>query len=317
MPFFMRWPTTWVWDMAFTALLVVCLLLQAVRLSESASSQQWALMGALIGVGLLLNPALLTVAGVAVLWAIWQNRDDIGLAMRRCAVCLFIALVAISPWLIRNRVAFGQFVFLRSNFGFEFHLGNYHLSNGMGWSGRHPVINANELNRYRQMGELAYVQYHGQEAWKFVREYPAEFASLTAHRFLWFWDGEYINYSGHEPWKTWMFWPLSLFGAIGALAAIRDRMRGSLLLTAAALAYGLPYYITYPQHRYRHPVEPLLLLLVAYVVVELWRRTVKACAHGRNRITAERHYESTPQPAFIGAKDKQGCGATVATTELK
>jgi len=37
---------------------------------------------------------------------------------------LFAALV--SPWLIRNEVVFGRPVFFRSNYWFEFHLGNYH-----------------------------------------------------------------------------------------------------------------------------------------------------------------------------------------------
>ena len=49
------------------------------------------------------------------------------------AVILFGAIV--SPWLVRNCLVFGQAVFLRDNFWFEFSLGNYRFSNGMGWAG--------------------------------------------------------------------------------------------------------------------------------------------------------------------------------------
>jgi len=45
------------------------------------------------------------------------------------SAALFAAMIA--PWLIRNEMVFGHFVFLKGNYWFEFHLGNYHYSNGM------------------------------------------------------------------------------------------------------------------------------------------------------------------------------------------
>ena len=52
------------------------------------------------------------------------------------------------------------------------------------------------------------------------------------------------------------------------------------------VVYPAPYYLTYPQPRYRHAVEPVLLLLATWLVAEIARefrnrrgaRTVAAAA---------------------------------------
>jgi len=178
--------------------------------------------------------------------------------------------VLVSPWLIRNAVVFHQPVFFRSNFWFEFHLGNYHASNGLGFAGRHPSANPAELKRYADWGELAYIDFWKQDALRFVRDYPAEFRELTLHRAWWFWDGTPLLYQGREWWKPWKFWPLSALGWLGLLFAWTRRPRGWILYTAALVVYPLPYYFVYPVAKYRHAIEPALLLLAVYLVSVLW-----------------------------------------------
>ena len=51
------------------------------------------------------------------------------------ALVLLLCALAITPWLVRNYRVFGQFVFIRDNFGMELHLANNERSGGF-WKGR-------------------------------------------------------------------------------------------------------------------------------------------------------------------------------------
>src|SRR5258706_251144 len=150
---------------------------------------------------------------------------------------LFAALV--SPWLIRNEGVFGRPVFFRSNYWFEFHLGNYHFSNGLGFSGKHPGANAAVFKKYAVMGEMGFLDYYKEDGLRFVREYPSEFLDLTLHRTWWFWDGTSLLYQSREWWRPWEFWPLSLGGWLGLLFVLTRRPRGWLLFAAALIIYPI------------------------------------------------------------------------------
>jgi hypothetical protein len=178
--------------------------------------------------------------------------------------------VVIAPWLIRNERAFGRLVFLRDNYWFEFSLGNFHYSNGMGYMGKHPDANPRIYDQIARMGELQFIAFHKQEAFEFIRQYPREFLDLTLHRAGWFWDGTSLLYQGREWWSPWEFWPLSAAGWLGLLFVLTRRPRGWLLFAAALILYPLPYYLAYPNAKYRYAIEPELLLLGCYLIPVLW-----------------------------------------------
>ena len=52
------------------------------------------------------------------------------------------------------------------------------------------------------------------------------------------------------------------------LVAHRRRLRAWPLVFASLLLYPLPYYLTYSQVRYRHVLEPLMLLLLCFAVAK-------------------------------------------------
>ena len=182
----------------------------------------------------------------------------------------------ISPWAIRNMLVFGHPVFLRSNFWFEFHLGNYHYSNGMGYLGFHPGANPWQLRKYAELGEQGYVQSAKTEALNFVRQYPREFIDLTLHRTLWFWDGTPLLYQGQEWWRPWKFWPLSVTAWLGMIFILTRQPRVWVLYAACLMVYPLPYYFIYPIAKYRYAIEPEMLLLSVYLASVLWSEFVSA-----------------------------------------
>ena len=265
-PPFMKWAAEWAWDMSLSALLATLLLLVALQLEQQSTTRRWTWFGILAGAVALTNPALLTLVPWIALWLAWrlQRRSARGLAL---AALLAAAMVA--PWLLRNRMVLGEWVFVRDNFGFEFHLGNYHNSNGMGWRGLHPTVNPREFDQYVALGELKYIAAAQREAFAFVREYPAEFAGLSWVRARAFWDGTCLYYALQpRPWTPALYGAFSALGLLGLVFATTQRMPGSGLFWWIAL-YPAPYYLTYPQPRYRHAVEPVLLLLATWLVAEV------------------------------------------------
>jgi 4-amino-4-deoxy-L-arabinose transferase-like glycosyltransferase len=277
-PIFFRWSVSWIWDFAASAFLLTAVFLVTLDTAEKNTRKHWLSLGALWALIALTNPALLGVMPFTFLYAAFVNHRSFRpwFASAALAGALFAALI--SPWLIRNERVFGRPVFLRSNFWFEFHLGNYHFSNGMGFAGKHPTANPAELKKYAAMGEMGYIDYYREDSQRFVRQYPSEFLDLTLHRTWWFWDGTSLLYQSREWWKPWEFWPLSLGGWLGLLFVLTRRPRGWLFFATALFVYPLPYYFVYPVAKYRHAIEPELLLLSVYLAFLVWDE-IRALAH--------------------------------------
>jgi 4-amino-4-deoxy-L-arabinose transferase-like glycosyltransferase len=270
-PWFSRWALTWIWETSLSALLLACLLWYSLWLRQQRSRGAWIGFGALWGFTLLVNPALLSLLPLTLIFVLHRHAQQ---RLRRVVFMLVACLLVVSPWAIRNRVTMGRWVFLRDNFGFEFALGNYHLSFGRGWGGKHPSVNPRELDRYRRLGELDYIQVNTSEAIRFVRQYPGEFVKLCAERVVYFWDGSGMQYRGPVA-PYWFPWSFSLFSFLllpALWACSRLRIPYWQLLFAVVLIYPLPYYLTHPPVRYRHIIEPEMVLLIALASVEVAAR---------------------------------------------
>jgi 4-amino-4-deoxy-L-arabinose transferase-like glycosyltransferase len=277
-PIFFRWPASWIWDFAASALLLAVILIVTLDTAESRRRKHWLWLGLLWGITALTNPALLSVLPFSYGYALaGPNRGrELKNALFSAALCLAI----ISPWATRNEIVFGHPVFLRSNFWFEFHLGNYHYSNGMGYFGFHPGSNPRELRKYAELGEQEYIRQAREQALNFVRQYPREFLDLTLHRTLWFWDGTPLLYQAQEWWQPWEFWPLSATAWLGLIFLLTRRPRGWLLYSACMILYPLPYYLVYPVAKYRYAIEPEMLLLSVFLASVLWSELRKMRQRG-------------------------------------
>lgn len=266
-PWFAKWAVCFVWDPVASALLFAWLFWYALTLDEQTSTKQWIGFGALWGFALLTNPALATLFAVSLVWLLWERWDRV----RRAAVAVLMCAVVISPWIIRNRVVFGEWVFLRSNFPFEFSMGNFPGSFGLDFAGRHPTSNPAEFAEYQRLGELQYVRERAQTGKDFVRNHPREFLLLTLKRVPMFWDGTQMHYNVPiaAMWLPWTFLPFSLLFILALVYACGRRVPAWKFFLGATMVYPLPYYITFSQVRYRLAVEPLMLLIVCWAVYDI------------------------------------------------
>ena len=253
-----------------TALVLTLCFILTIDAGRKGTRKSWRWLGAAWGFSALLNPALLSLMPFSFAHAAAANQKAWISYVRSLAVASLVFVAVISPWLIRNYSVFGRPVFLRDNFWFEFSLGNYHFSNGMGWASKHPDGNPAIGQQAIQLGELAFIEVHKREALGFVRKNPAEFLQLTAHRMLWFWDGTSLLYQGQEWWRPWEFWPLSFLAWLGLLFVLTRRPTGWILYAAALVIYPAPYYLTYPHAKYRYAIEPEMLLLGVYLASVVW-----------------------------------------------
>ncbi|MBV9072561.1 MAG: glycosyltransferase family 39 protein [Acidobacteria bacterium] len=272
-PIFFRWPASWIWDFAASALLLATILNVTLSAAERGRTKDWMFLGILWGITALTNPALLSILPFSYGYAFLAGKRPYRAkkAIYSAALCLLL----IMPWAIRNDVVFGHPVFLRSNFWFEFHLGNYHYSNGMGYFGFHPGSNPRELDRYEQLGEQGYIRWARAQALNFVHKYPREFLQLTLHRTLWFWDGTPLIYQAQEWWQPWEFWPFSAAAWLGLIFLLTRRPRGWALFAACLIVYPIPYYLVYPVAKYRYALEPEMLLLCVFLASVLLKELVR------------------------------------------
>jgi 4-amino-4-deoxy-L-arabinose transferase-like glycosyltransferase len=271
LPSVIFWCTRWVWETSLAALLLAMIFWMTLSMEEEDGLKPWLQFGLLWGVAALTNTALLSFLPASGLW-IWYRRVKLGkrsLGGIVLASVLFVACV--TPWLVRNYGTFGQFVFIRSNFGAELRLGNGPGADGTWMDYLHPTKNVFEMRRYRELGELAYVAARKREAMAYIREDYVRFAGLSLRRFTYYWGG--LPKASEHP--VLAFFRNSLFLASSVLAfwgfgrALRKHKPGAWLFFWLVLCYPFVYYFVFPHPRYRHPIEPELGILMLYVISEV------------------------------------------------
>jgi 4-amino-4-deoxy-L-arabinose transferase-like glycosyltransferase len=270
LPSVMYWCTRWVWETSLAALLLAVIFWLTLELEEKDGWKPWLWFGLLWGVSALTNTSLLAFLPVSGLWP-WHRRWKRGKRSLGGVVLASVVFIAcVTPWLVRNYETFGQFVFIRSNFGAELRLGNGPGANGTWMEFLHPSQNVFEMRRYRQLGELAYVAERKREAMAFIREDYARFAGVSVKRFIYYWGGRprLSEIPALAPFKDSIFLASSVLAFWGLGRALRQRRPGAWLFFWLILSYPTIYYFVFPHPRYRHPIEPELGILIVYVISE-------------------------------------------------
>jgi hypothetical protein len=279
----------------------------------------WA--GILAGTLLLLDPILALALPVLVCTLCWSSRDaharPIG-NTRRLAYAGLFALVAasvVSPWLIRNYRVHGEFVFVKSTFGYAFWQGNNPLSWGTDkipkpsaealrrahdgtladmdralWEARHETLYIDDVllkpTGYQGMAGLcepARSRLLFARAWKYVTEHPAHYARLCLRRLRYFLLFDETNPKAANPvyrvaTVTWL-----VLAAVGALL-LRPAWRQVWPTWAIFGLVTLFHSLTIVSARFRLPIEPLSFVWAAATVEALARRSGLTLRQGYRRL---------------------------------
>jgi 4-amino-4-deoxy-L-arabinose transferase-like glycosyltransferase len=271
-PYAIYWPVRVVWETSFTTFLLSLALLLALRMADHPPRRRmWIAFGLLWGIILVTNTAVISMLPFCLLWIFyylpWRRRQFLG-----AAFCVITAALVVSPWLVRNYEVFGKFIFVRDNLPLEMYEANNDQSAGLWTRDEHPGNNPEAMRRFQELGELGFMAEKRQEVHQFIREHPRRFVWFTLERTVYFWiappqativDGYDLMISRHTN-----FFLAAAFAFAGLWLTIRHRVRGGFLLVCFLLIYPLPYYLVNPFPRYKHPIEPEMILLIVYLFRE-------------------------------------------------
>jgi 4-amino-4-deoxy-L-arabinose transferase-like glycosyltransferase len=269
-------PYEWIWDTSLSALLMATILWATLELAESPRWRDWILYGVLWGFALMTNPALGSLFPVLLAWAAYRAARDQKITLLRPALALGIAIVCCIPWSVRNYLVFHKFVPLRSNFALELWVGNNDSYDENSQVVPPPDPAREELREYIRVGETAFMAEKWRTATVFIRTHPRLEAALWGRRFVAMWTGAENPVRAFQDAETSLVRIvlignfLAAFGTVaGIVVLILRRSIYAFPLAAIPVVYPLVYYATHASLRYRHPIDPVLLILVAIGVADL------------------------------------------------
>jgi 4-amino-4-deoxy-L-arabinose transferase-like glycosyltransferase len=268
----------WIWETTLSAFLLSAVFLLTLSLENNPRLLPWCGYGLLWGLLGLTNPAALAWLPFSGCWLLFRSHRRP--YVLRIMISALLFWVTLTPWLMRNYITFHQPFLLRSGFGVNLRAGNNPLAEGW-WVQEYTYRNPVLLAEYRKLGEAAFVDGQGRLAREWIEQHPQRFLALTIRKVIFFWTG--IPHQGLEIAKNFLFSLMSLLSIAGLLLAIKRHIHGVFLFATLFISYPLIYYITFPQPRYRHAIEPELVVLAVYFVwagLVAMRRRAAAFASG-------------------------------------
>ena len=275
-PAAMQFAVKWVWEITLTTFLFSWILVLALRMrnigeapqdaENAASFRRWAMFGLLWGLITLSSASIAIFLPFCAFWILagtpgWRRQ------IPRVAVAAVLCVGCLVPWMVRNSIVFHRFIPMRTNFGAEFEMGNNPYLEGTVIGS--PVALAYQEARLDRMGEVQYSKMQGRKAMERIRRDPGTFLALTVRRFYYFWaDVPHAANRGKE-WTEYLrglnFQFASLVGVLGLVLAVRRRVPGAVLFAMAFAVIPFVYYFVFVQARFRHPLEPLIVILGVYL----------------------------------------------------
>ncbi len=264
-------------------------------------------MDLLWGVAALTNPSVLTFLPFSGLWLVYYQlyRRKLGFLLPVAVAAGIFWLDVLLPWQIRNYEVLHKLVFIRATTPPLKCVvrNNPPGRRDLGRAMYHPSQNFLLFQQYKQIGESAYAAEQGRLAKQWISEHPQKVRHPSPLRkFIFFWadipatatvpdwmvehNRKWASRAFHpvvfredgtprlwltnilQEIKPSLFLATSLLAIGGLLLAIKRRVHGIYLFASLLAFYPLIYYFAFPQPRYRHPIEPELLILGVYLVTE-------------------------------------------------
>ncbi len=288
-------PFEWIWDTSLSALLAALILWAT--LAESERWLDWGVYGVLWGLALMTNPALGILLPFLLGWVVLRGRGESSLRWKQATLAVGVAILFCVPWTIRNYVTFHRFIPVRSNLPFELWLGNNDIFDEHARNGRKSITRTEEARSYTQLGETAYMQKKWQLATSFMKAHLLLELRLEGRKFTAFWMGTESPLENFRKTDSWLIRAILLSSFLTALGALygmvvmcvgrkkitqrrrerrgvaEEEMPSMPLFPVAVFPIVFPclYYVTHADLRYRHPIDPVILLLTALAVAQVYR----------------------------------------------
>src|SRR5690349_7120048 len=303
-PYFIYFPAGFVWDTCLGALLATILFLSALELrNQPGSWRGWLGFGVLGGFCALTNALALTLCPVLAAWAIyplWQAAPRTPSTPRNRRLWLSPALLVIAglvlmllPWQIRNYRAFHAPVPLRSVFWLQFWVGNDGDTSSWLDTEVHPSTNSEQKAAFIRLGEIPYMREKRRESLSFLAKHPGLYVVQCLRRIVYTWTGfwnldpsnlqdEFHGFANVYLTLSltlamllglWRAWLNTSVPGEGVFPLFRSSRASVLPYVLVLSFYPLVFYLTAPTIRYRHVIDPEVVILAALGLRSLFHST--------------------------------------------
>ncbi len=270
-PYLIYWPVRVVWEASLTTFLLTLALWLTIRMGDGVRRRDWIIFGLLWGLIALTNTAVIILLPFFLGWLMVQRPAYSG-RYSGAALCLVVVLLCVTPWTVRNYLTFGRFIFIRDNLALELHEANNNVSSGLWTRNEHPGNDLASMRRFQELGEIRFMDEKSHQFREFVSQHPGQFLLFTLQRMFYFWAAppQATNVAGYDLWvaRHTQFLLAAAFAFAGLALTFCRKNRYRWLLAPFFLVYPLPYYLVNPFPRYKHPIEPVMLVLIVYVLWE-------------------------------------------------
>ena len=274
-PAAMQYAVRWVWEISLTCMLFTAVLALAVKMRNigdppGTPSQQttrnWLLFGLLWGLIGLSDSTLLLFLPVCGLWILFGSPTRAVFLRAVASALMFIAVV--SPWMVRNYLVFHTFIPFRTNFGAELYAGNNPEALGFPWG---KTVNGQaEVRAYTQLGEPRYSRQQGALAKAWITSHPARFLEISLKRFYFFWSA--VPHPATKRSRAYLvlirninYCVPNILAILGLILALRRRVPAAGLFLWVFILVPFTYYFVTSEARFRHPLEPLIVILSVFL----------------------------------------------------
>ncbi len=270
------------------SLLLIWFLLKAY---ENLKSGTWFFSGIILGLFAITRPNILLFLPFLLLWLIIVLRKQLPFLK----ILLFYGWVisgtalVILPVTLRNFLVAQDPVFIASQGGINFYIGNNPKSDGMSaimpelgddWEYSDCQFLAEKsLNRKLKPSEVS--DFYYKKGWDFIFKQPAQSLPLLVKKLYVFWNKfEISNNQNIYFFKQYSvlsqilfigFWIIGPLAILGIFFSIKRGPQISLILLFI-FSYMLSVIMFFVTSRYRLPVLPFLIIFASFSVTEIYRR---------------------------------------------
>ena len=244
--------TLLIWDTCLTTLLATWACLLTLRLALPVRKRSWhsyVLVGGLWALAGLSSPSVLAPLPFLVLW-LWAKTRQ----FKPTAIFSGASGLVLLPWTLRNFLVFHKLIPVRDKFWAEVFFENIGFQT-------HPLKTSME---YQRLGELQFIEMAKQRVLLYIHDHFADFLQQTLYRAGQFW----ILPEGM--WRLSFFLSIATF--LGLCVMAKRKLPTALPFLIILAVYPLTYYVSYTFSRYRHPIEPIMYMSAAFLLVEVGQR---------------------------------------------
>ena len=250
----------------FSIVLILLTLYLSIELKENPTPIRWVGLGLSLGLAALLRQTVLLFAPFLLFWLFMELKAR-GIRWWYFALPVFIIFLVISPWTLRNYLAYREFLLLNSNAGYALYASN-NPSLGTDWRNELVVVPVPEELAGKNEAQLD----------RALTKKGIESILADPNRYLWLTLNKTLEYV--------RFWPSSDSSRISNLNRVLSfglylpfmilgvglsvsRWRNFLPLYLFMVIHTGIHLLSWPSPRYRLPVDALLMVFAALTLIEL------------------------------------------------